>query len=186
MRGNREAALFLDRDGTIIYDGEYMSDPDEIILVPGAREAIRLASRHFRLYLVSNQRGVGLGMFTIEDVEACTARMIELLDLPAPVFAGINYGTETECKPDGYRKPSPRYLLEAIERDGLDPARSWMVGDRLSDLQCGINAGLRSALVRQSAHADLPEARAYTRERGIPVFDGLPDCVAALVRASSP
>ncbi len=175
------AGLFLDRDGTIIEDGGYMRHPDQIVLLSGAREALHLARRSFRIYLVTNQSGIGRGLLSRADVDACNRRMLELLALPEPVFEGICIAPETPEEPPRYRKPSPRYLLETIRKDGLDAAACWMAGDRLSDLQCGLNACIRSALVRQSEHAQSPEVQAFVAAHGVPVFDSLLDFIVAAV-----
>lgn len=141
-------ALFLDRDGTIIADKHYLADPAGVELLPGAREALHgFLADGWRLFLFTNQSGVGHGLFTLEDAQRCNARMEELLALPAPGFTDICIATETPEMPQVWRKPSPRFILEMIARHGLDPARCWMVGDRLGDVQAGLNAGIRSVLL---------------------------------------
>lgn len=77
-------ALFLDRDGTIIADKHYLADPAGVELLPGAREALHgFLADGWRLFLFTNQSGVGHGLFTLEDARRCNARMDELLGLPA-------------------------------------------------------------------------------------------------------
>jgi len=141
-------ALFLDRDGTIIFDKDYLADPAGVELVPGAAAALhRARALGLRLYLLTNQSGIGRGYHTLEDSIRCNERMIELLALPAPAFDGICIAPEAPDQPSLYRKPSPRYLLETIARDDLDPRRCWMIGDRESDLQAGLAAGIHAAAV---------------------------------------
>lgn len=175
------AGLFLDRDGTIVEDEGYLHDPARIRLLPGVRDALRKAARAFRLYLVTNQSGIGRGFYTLADAEACNRRMVELLGFPEGAFAGVCIAPEHPDEPSPYRKPSPRYVLEMIARDGLQPDACWMVGDRLSDLQCGVLAGIRAALVRQSEHSATPEVLEYVRDHALPVYDSLADCVDALL-----
>jgi D-glycero-D-manno-heptose 1,7-bisphosphate phosphatase len=110
--------------------------------------------------------------------------MLELLELPDDGFQGICIAPEHPDEPSPYRKPSPRYIVETIARDRLDPAACWMVGDRLSDLQSGVDAGIRAALVRQSEHAAAPEVLAYVRDHGLPAYDSLEACVEALCGAN--
>ncbi len=174
------AGLFLDRDGTLVEDLGYMGRPEQMRLLPGVAEALRRAVRHYRLYLVTNQSGVGRGYYTLADAQACNQRVFDLLGADL-AFQGVCIATETSEEIPRYRKPSPRYLLETIARDHLDPARCWMVGDRLSDLQCGVNAGIRAALVRQTEHAHAPDIEAYVRAHRLPAFESLADCVDALV-----
>ncbi len=142
------AALFLDRDGTLILDKDYLADPAGVELIPGAADALRRArALGYRLFLFTNQSGIGRGYHTIEDTHRCNARMEELLGLPAPVFDGVCIAPEAPDQPSRYRKPSPNFILETIERHGLDPAQCWMVGDRESDIDAGRNAGVRTAAV---------------------------------------
>lgn len=172
-------ALFLDRDGTIIFDRDYLADPAGVELVPGAAGALRRArALGYLLFLFTNQSGIGRGLHTIEDTHRCNARMNELLDLgPAP-FAGICIAPEAPDQPSLYRKPSPRFILEMIAQHALDPAQCWMIGDRESDLDAGLAAGIRSAAVctgKYDAAAWAPRLRP-----GVPLFADLAAFVAAL------
>jgi len=141
-----------------------------------------IAARHFNLYLHSNQSGVARGFFTMQDVEACNARMLQLLGRDDSFFKGICIAPELPDAPSNYRKPSPKFPLEMIRRDGLDPARCWMVGDRLSDLQCGIAAGMRIALVGSTEHSRTPEIADYIRLHNAPRFESLLEFVQAIIK----
>lgn len=173
-------ALFLDRDGTIIFDKDYLADPAGVELIPGAAAALRHArALGYRLFLLTNQSGIGRGLHTLEDTHRCNARMEELLALPAPAFDGICIAPEAPDQPSLYRKPSPRYLLEMIAQYSLDPQQCWMVGDRESDIDAGLNAGIRSAAVCTGKYdAGGWAARA---KPGVPVFADLGAFVAALL-----
>ena len=173
-------ALFLDRDDTLVRDAGYMSRPEQIELLPGVAEALRDArAAGFRLYLVTNQSGIGRGYYTMADALACNRRLEELLGVG---FDGVCIAPERPDEPSRYRKPSPAYLLERIAEDGLDPAASWMVGDKVSDLECGLAAGVRAALVaRGSTGAPREDAAAFAAARGIPVFESFPAFVRDLL-----
>lgn len=167
---NDGKALFLDRDGTLIVDKVYLADPAGVELIPGAAEGLRRArALGYRLFLFSNQSGVGRGLHTIGDTLRVNARMEALLGLPPPLFDEICIAPEAPDGPVVFRKPSPRYLIETVRRFGLDPARSWMVGDAASDLRAGLAAGLRTAAVRTGRvdPAGLPEVK----DGRVPVFD---------------
>lgn len=141
-------ALFLDRDGTLIIDKDYLSDPAGVELIPGATDALRRARElGYKLFLFTNQSGIGRGYFSLADAVACNNRMIELLGLGSDIFTDICIAPESADQPAVYRKPSPRFILESIARHSLDPAQCWMVGDRESDLEAGINAGIHAAAV---------------------------------------
>lgn len=162
-------ALFLDRDGTLIVDKVYLADPAGVELIPGAADGLRRARElGYRLYLFTNQSGIGRGYHTLRDTERVNARMEELLGLARPVFDGICIAPEGPNDPVVYRKPSPRFIQETIARDGLDPASCWMVGDSAADLGAARAAGIRSAAVRTGKidPAVLPEVAAGR----VPIF----------------
>lgn len=172
-------ALFLDRDGTLIVNKHYLADPAGVELLPGAAEALRRArGLGYKLFLFTNQSGVGRGYHTLEDTRRVNARMEELLGLPAPGFDGICIAPEAPDQPAVYRKPSPRFILETIARHALDPAQCWMIGDADSDIAAGLAAGIRSAAIRP-VNPD-PRVRAAPPPSGVPVFARLIDFVQTL------
>lgn len=173
----RRGGLFLDRDGTLIVDKGYLATPDGVRLAPGVRRALLMARRTHRLFVFSNQSGISRGYFGWDAVDAVNARMLELLRLPAPAFDDLCMAAEHPDIPPQYRKPSPRFILESLSAFGLDPEQSWMVGDRLSDLQSGQRAGIRSSLIATGPlPADLED---YVRRHRMPVHPS----VLAFVRA---
>jgi len=178
----KKSALFLDRDDTLVYDESYMSRPEHIRLLPGVAEALKKAAQHFRLYLLTNQSGIGRGFYTLDDAEACNARMFQLLDLPAPGFHGICIAPEAPGHPVQYRKPSPAYILETIARDALNPAQCWMIGDKVSDLECGLNAEITSILVGKGCNPPREDAVVYANTHDIPIFPSLPQAIDALIK----
>ena len=173
------AALFLDRDGTLIYDKHYLADPAGVELIPGVADALRRArGLGYRLFIHTNQSGIARGLHVLDDVLRCNERMEELLGLPRPIFDDICIATEGPEGPVLYRKPSPRFILESIARHGLDPKQCWMIGDRESDLETGHNAGIASVAVCSGKH---DAASWSTRlQPGVPVFSSLVEFVDAL------
>jgi D-glycero-D-manno-heptose 1,7-bisphosphate phosphatase len=144
--GRSARALFLDRDGTLIYDKHYLHDPAGVELIPGVGPALRRArALGYRLFIHTNQSGIARGLHTLEDVHRCNERMEELLQLPRPVFDAICIAPEGPEGPIAYRKPSPRFIRETVERHGLDAAQCWMIGDREADIETGRAAGIGSA-----------------------------------------
>lgn len=175
-------ALFLDRDGTLIVDVHHGHDPEGVVLLPGVQEAVRHAlALGYQLFLFTNQSGIGRGYFTLQDAIACNERLIVLLGCGPDVFTDICIAPEHPDDAPEYRKPSPRFILECIERHGLDPARCTMVGDRKSDWDAGLNAGIGSVAVQSGKPLDT-DLQAYIAENGIGLFPGFAEFVATLAR----
>ena len=172
-------ALFLDRDGTLILDRDYLADPAGVELVPGVAAALRRARElGYLLFLFTNQSGIGRGYHTLADTHRCNARMEELIGLPPPLFTGVCIAPEAPDQPSLYRKPSPRFIHEMIAAHRLDPAKCWMVGDRESDLDAGLNAGIRAAGVCTGKYD--AEAWQGRLRPGVPLFPDLAAFVAQL------
>lgn len=170
-------ALVLDRDGTLIEHVPYLHDPVQVRLLPGVREGLAAAqAAGLLLCLHTNQSGIGRGLFTPAQAEACTARMIELLGLgPAP-FARICTAPEAPGEPAVYRKPSPRFALELMAEFGLDPEAICYVGDRGSDIETGHAAGTRAAGVATG----LDDLAAELRAAGLAHYPVFPSFRAAI------
>ena len=137
-------AVFLDRDGTIIKHVHYLADPEKVEIVPQGIEALtRLQAAGYLLVVVSNQSLVGRGLGTTEDVEAVNARMVELFEAGGVTFDAVKYcphRPEDNC-PD--RKPNPGMLRDAARDLKIDLAASMMIGDNITDVGAGKNAGCR-------------------------------------------
>ncbi len=143
-------AVFLDRDGTIIEEREYLYKPEEVVHLPGAIEALRrLQEASYQLIMVTNQSGVGRGYFTIGDVNRVHEHLQAEFARHSVQLRRIYIAPEAPDQPSRRRKPSPQFLFDARDEFGVDLSQSYMIGDKLIDLQCGWNAGVRrSILVR--------------------------------------
>src|SRR5437667_7240350 len=141
-------AVFLDRDGTIMEEANYVGRLDQVVLIPSAKQALRrLRDAGFKLFIVTNQSGVGRGYFPREAVEEIHAHLDEQF---GPV--GVSFDRYYVCPhhPEDNcdcRKPKPKFLHDAAAEYGLDLRHCFMIGDRPSDIQCGINAGTKTVLV---------------------------------------
>ncbi len=139
----KKKIIFLDRDNTINQDPGYISSPDQVVLLPRVGEALKLlADAGYGLIVVSNQSGVGRGFFTEDAAQAVNDRINECL---APFGVRIDGFYMCFHHPDqacDCRKPGTA-LFAAIERDfAVDTGRSYMVGDKESDVQFGLNTGI--------------------------------------------
>jgi D-glycero-D-manno-heptose 1,7-bisphosphate phosphatase len=150
-------AVFLDRDGTIIEEKNYLHKVEEVIVFPGAAAALkRLQEAGFILFVVSNQAGVGRGYFPFSDVEKVNQHLLEELGRAGVQIEKIYIAPEAPDQPSRGRKPSPQFLFDARDDFGLNLAQSYLIGDKLSDLECGWNAGIdKSILVRTGYGAEL-------------------------------
>ena len=155
-------AVFLDRDGTLIEERQYLSKPDDVSVFPGVGLALkRLQNQGLKLFIVSNQSGVGRGYFTMADVEKVNERLLRELAADGVRLDKIYIAPETPDVPSRGRKPSPQFLFDARDEFNLDLSRSYMVGDKALDLECGWNAGLRRCiLVRTGYGAELERTSA--------------------------
>lgn len=180
----RRPAVFLDRDGTITVEKSYVTDPDEIELIPGAAEAIvRLRSAGFAVVIVSNQSGVARGYMTESDMAAVHRATEERLLERGAVIDGAYYCPNLEAgsverftHDTSCRKPATG-MIDAAARDlALDVSASFMVGDQLSDLETARNAGIPGVLVMTGKGA---AAQDEAERRGVPVAHCSDDLEAA-------
>ena len=168
-----ERAVFLDRDGTMIVEKNYLCRPEDVEIFPAARAGLkRLGDAGFGLFIVSNQSGIGRGYFTMADVDCVNARLCAELARDGVRFEKIYIAPEAPDQPSRGRKPSPQFLFDARDEFGLDLARSFMVGDKLIDLECGWNAGVqKSILVRTGYGAEVERESLEELKRAVVVAD---------------
>jgi D-glycero-D-manno-heptose 1,7-bisphosphate phosphatase len=144
----RERAIFADRDGTVIEDVGYISDPDLVRLLPGAAAGLAaVRDLGFRLVVVSNQSGVARKLITDEQARAVHVRFVSELERNGVRLDAVRYcphGPDDDCP---CRKPLPGLLVDAAEDLGLDLTRSFMVGDKPSDIEAGRRAGCTTVLL---------------------------------------
>jgi D-glycero-D-manno-heptose 1,7-bisphosphate phosphatase len=150
-------AVFLDRDGTLIAEKNYLHRPEDVEIFPGTGAALkRLADAGFRLIIVTNQSGIGRGYFTLADAERVNEHLRQEFARDGVRFDNFYIAPEAPDQPSRGRKPSPQFLFDARDEFDLDLAQSFMVGDKLIDLECGWNAGVKkSILVRTGYGAEL-------------------------------
>ncbi|MDB6065349.1 MAG: D-glycero-D-mannoheptose,7-bisphosphate phosphatase [Pedosphaera sp.] len=146
-------AVFVDRDGTLIREAEYLSRVEGVVILPGTGAGLkRLQDAGFKLFIVSNQSGVGRGYFTMAEVEAVHRHLIGEFAREGVRFERIYVAPEAPDQPSRGRKPSPQFLFDARDEFGVDLSRSYMIGDKLIDLECGWNAGVRRSLLVRTGY----------------------------------
>ena len=135
-------AVFFDRDGTLMEEVHYCADPGLVRAVPGAAEMLRrLTAGGFLCVIITNQSGIGRGMFTLAQYEAVQAELLRQL---GGAIAATYMCPDLDSP---RRKPETGMVLEAVRDLRIDPARSWFVGDKPADIECGFRAGTRTILV---------------------------------------
>ncbi len=152
-------AVFLDRDGTLMRDVDYCGDPQDVDLLPGVTAALRkLKERGYKLIVITNQSGIGRALFNDKQyraVEAELARQIGEGLIDATYYCPHLPNDGCKC-----RKPSPEMVRQAARDHDVDLARSFFIGDKASDLECGRNANVKTILVRTGYGAETDESLA--------------------------
>ena len=165
--------FFLDRDGVIIEDEDYLSEPAKVRLCPGCAEAFRkIAAAGYRIIVVSNQSGIARGYFTFDDVKAVERRIEDVLkEQNAPLPDAWYYcphhpkGMVAEYKADcGCRKPKPGLLIQAGHDFDIDFPHSLMIGDKISDLQAAFSAGCAGGALVRTGHGSEQELQKLDKE----------------------
>ena len=157
--GRAPAAVLFDRDGTLVADVPYNGDPERVVVMPGAREAVaRLRGAGVAMAVVSNQSGVGRGVLRVEQVEAVNRRVEELLGPMGPWMVCL-HGPGDGCR---CRKPGPGLIEAAARALGVDARDCVVIGDIGADVEAARAAGARAVLVptavtRQEEVAAAPE-----------------------------
>ena len=150
----KRPAVFLDRDGTLIADVPYVGDPAQVRHLPGSADAIQhLRRAGFACVVVSNQSAVGRGMITFEQMHAVHEEMVRQMSAAGAALDGNYWCIYAPQTPDKTviehvdRKPGPGMLLRAAHDLNLDLAKSWIIGDQVSDMLAGRNAGCRGGIL---------------------------------------
>jgi histidinol-phosphate phosphatase family protein len=147
-QGALNSAVFLDRDGTVIAERHYLHDPAGVELLPGAAEGMRhMQALGLRLVLVTNQSGVGRGYYGRDAVERVHGRLLELLEHEGVDLDAIYLCPHAPDEACSCRKPMPGLIQRAVADLGVDPARSFVIGDKACDVDLGLVVNATTFLV---------------------------------------
>jgi D-glycero-D-manno-heptose 1,7-bisphosphate phosphatase len=139
-------AVFFDRDGTLMEDAHYCGDPAQVRLYTGVPEGLRrLKGAGFRTFIVTNQSGIGRGLITEAQYRAVQAEL--LAQIGEGLIDASYFCPDAPDVPSTRRKPAPGMLLEAAAEFDIDLSRSFMIGDKAADVECGKRAGTKTILV---------------------------------------
>lgn len=143
----KSPAVFLDRDGTLMHDADYCSEPKQVHIFDGAPAALRrLKKAGYKIIVITNQSGIGRGFFTEKEYRAVQAELLRQLGdqlIDAAYFCPDAPGQPSKC-----RKPAPGMVLQAARDHDVDLSRSFLIGDKEIDAECAHNAGVRAIRVR--------------------------------------
>jgi D-glycero-D-manno-heptose 1,7-bisphosphate phosphatase len=184
----KHRAVFFDRDDTLMVNVPYLGDPGLVEIFPEAASALYELRQHdFWLFVVSNQSGVGRGLITRSQVFEVNAEMKRQLDGDYIHAFYHSFSSPDDPKATD-RKPSPELLLKAAEINNIDLNASFFVGDRLSDIECGLNAGCRTVLLThlKSSRFNTPDADdALAREKAHYIADNLVQAAQWIITVTS-
>jgi D-glycero-D-manno-heptose 1,7-bisphosphate phosphatase len=161
------AAVFIDRDGTIIKDADYCSHPKQVKVFPGVPEALRrLKSKGFKLIVITNQSGIGRGFFTVSQYRAVESEVSR--QLGHSLIDATYFCPDVPGQHSSYRKPSPGMILQAKREHQIDLTRSFFIGDKEIDVECGRNAGVRTIRVQTGFDSDVSGSAADWTAKDLP------------------
>jgi D-glycero-D-manno-heptose 1,7-bisphosphate phosphatase len=150
-----DKAIFFDRDGTLMRDVDYCSKAADVELLEGVYKLLpKLKTAGFKLIIVTNQSGIGRGYFTEGDFWSVQHELEK--QLGPGIIDATYFCPDTPQNASERRKPNPGMLLEAAREWGIDLKQSFMVGDKVSDTQAGIRAGVRATILYGSDDGGAP------------------------------
>jgi histidinol-phosphate phosphatase family protein len=151
-------AVILDRDGTLVEDHGYVHKTEDFKLLPGVVEGLKKLSKEFAFVIITNQSGIGRGIYTKEDMDRFNKKLIDELKKEKIEIKRIYYCPHTPEEGCRCRKPSTRYIEDAALELGIDLQHSWVIGDHPYDIEMGVKAGCKSIyLLTGHGKKHLPE-----------------------------
>lgn len=183
--GNK--AVFLDRDGVIIKEKNYLHKVEDVEFIDGAITALKkLQDTGFHLVVVTNQSGVGRGYFTMQDVQKVHNYIEDELSRYGVRFSKIYIAPEAPDQPSRGRKPSPAFLFDARDEFGIDLAKSYVIGDKLADLECGWNAGVKKCILVRTGYGMETEQQHRDKLAQALIVNDITEAVEWILKDSNP
>jgi D-glycero-D-manno-heptose 1,7-bisphosphate phosphatase len=159
MSDSTSPAVFIDRDDTLMADSGYCSDPRDVRIFPGVPEALRrLKSYGFTLIIITNQSGIGRGLFTLDQYRAVEAEVLR--QLGDGLIDATYFCPDVPGQKSTHRKPAPGMVVQAAVDHQIDLSRSFLIGDKEIDVECAHNAGVRAVRVRTGIQCDMTKTKA--------------------------
>ncbi len=153
LKNKKKPALFIDRDGVLLEEKHYLSDPEQVVLEKGVKKLLRSAySLELPVIIITNQSGISRNYFTWEDYKKVTDKMLFLVGKDSPIIAIYANSDNPNKITTNWRKPLPGMFFQAKDDFNIDLKQSILIGDRLSDLKAGANAGLNILIHLLTGH----------------------------------
>lgn len=147
-----DGALFLDRDGVIIQDVDYIKDPNDVHIEKGLIELLSKAYEFkWPVFVVTNQSGISRGFYDWEDFNRVNQRMFEIIGKPNPIYS-IYANSHICLNNNNWRKPNPFMIHHAAERFNINLSKSILIGDRMSDMLAGLRSGIDNLIHVETGH----------------------------------
>jgi D-glycero-D-manno-heptose 1,7-bisphosphate phosphatase len=163
-------AVFFDRDGTLMAEVNYCSDPADVHVYPGVPDALRkLKAAGYAVFVITNQAGIGRGLFTEDQYRAVEGEFLR--QTGAGLIDATYYCADPPGVPSTRRKPEPGMVLEAAKDHSIDLARSFFIGDKRVDVECGRRAGTRTIQVQTGYGNSQPAQADYAAADAIRAID---------------
>ncbi len=178
-------AIFLDRDGVIIENQDhYVRSWQDVVFLQGALEALaRLKETPYKIFVITNQSAVGRGIITLAEAQAINTQFLQVIHEYGGRIDDIYMCVHAPPQGCDCRKPRPGLIMQAVSEHSLDLNRSLLVGDALTDIQAGQNAGVSINILvktgRGAAQLRLPEAQSL---KPFLVYDRFEDAVVSLLK----
>jgi D-glycero-D-manno-heptose 1,7-bisphosphate phosphatase len=167
MSDTLSPAVFIDRDDTVMEDCGYCSDPKDVRIFPGVPEALRrLKSNGFKLIIITNQSGIGRGLFTLDQYRAVESEVLR--QLGNGLIDATYFCPDVPGQHSTRRKPAPGMIIEATREHQIDLSRSFLIGDKEIDVECAHNAGVRGIRVQTGLQRDMTGSMADWRADDLP------------------
>jgi len=142
MKKNK--ALILDRDGTLIEDKNYAYKIEDLELLPGVIEGLKLLQKEFLLFIVTNQSGIGRGYYTISEFHVYNNHLLKILNEQHIEIKKTFFCPHLKEDNCGCRKPKTKFIDMIVDEFEIDVNKSWVIGDHPSDIEFGVNSGCRT------------------------------------------
>lgn len=171
---NKNKAIFLDRDGVIIEEKNYLHKIEDVLLIPQSAAALKkLQDAGFLLIVITNQSGVGRGYFSMDDVHKVNSHIQDLLKKEGVYIKKFYIAPESPDQPSRGRKPSPAFLFDARDEFNIDLSNSYVIGDKFIDLECGWNAGVKKAILVRTGYGRKTEMENHDKLKQAIVADDI-------------